>query len=431
MPLTDPAEINSRYRYWRTRILYASFFGYAVYYFCRVNISMAIPQMQSDLGYSKSQIGLIVSGLQLAYGLGKFANGILADRANPRYFMALGLLLSGVVNIVFGLSASLVVLMVLWAANGWFQSMGFPPGARLLSHWYSPTEYGRIWGIYGCSHQVGAAIVLVVVGYLVQFGWKTAFVVPGILAIAVALLLVERLRDIPASLGLPPVELHRKDVIDPTRIAAIERPLSIRETLLELVLNNRAIWYIAFGNLFLYVARYGALTWAPTFIKEAKGVQLSTAGWMMALFEVLGIAGMLSAGWVSDRVFRTRRGPVMAVYMLGATLAMLVFWLAPASLPWVFGLALGACGFFIYGPLMLVSVAATGFAGKKAAATASGFTGLWGYAGAVISGVGIGWVAQHHGWGAGFVVLAASGVLSAACFALTWNVGARGVETRA
>src|SRR5688572_29596681 len=99
-PLTDPEEIDRTYRHWRTRVLYASFLGYAVFYFCRVNISMAIPQMQADLGYTKAEIGLVVSGLQLAYGLGKFGNGILADRANPRVFMSLGLMLSGVVNIV-------------------------------------------------------------------------------------------------------------------------------------------------------------------------------------------------------------------------------------------------------------------------------------------------------------------------------------------
>jgi glycerol-3-phosphate transporter len=426
-PLTDPVVIDRTYRHWRTRVLYASFLGYAVFYFCRVNISMAIPQMQADLGYSKAEIGLVVSGLQLAYGLGKFGNGILADRANPRVFMALGLMLSGIVNIVFGLSASLILLTVLWALNGWFQSMGFPAGARLLSHWYSPSEYGRIWGIYGCSHQVGAAVVLVVVGYVVHFGWAPAFVVPGIVAILISVVLFERLRDIPSSLGLPPVELYRSDAVTRQTVAELEKPLSVKETLLTHVLGNRFLWCMAFGNMFLYVARYGALTWAPTFIKEAKGYDLNRAGWMMALFEVLGIFGMLSAGWVSDRMFRTRRGPVMAAYMLGATGAMLVFWLAPPGQPWLFVTALGMCGFFIYGPLMLVSVAAAGFAGKKAAATAAGFTGLWGYAGAVVSGIGIGWVAQHHGWSAGFLVLAAAGILSAVCFALTWNVAARGV----
>src|SRR6185369_16739334 len=121
-----------------------------------------------------------------------FANGVLADRTNPRYFMALGLLLSGVVNVCFGLSSSLAVLIVLWAMNGWCQSMGLPSGARLLSHWYSPTEYGWSWGIFGCSHQVGTAVVLVVVGYLVPFGWSSAFFVPGIIAAGISFVLAHR-----------------------------------------------------------------------------------------------------------------------------------------------------------------------------------------------------------------------------------------------
>jgi sugar phosphate permease len=206
--------------------------------------------------------------------------------------------------------------------------------------------------------------------------------------------------------------------------------LSVKETLRTRVFANRAIWAVGFGNMFLYVARYGALTWAPSFIKETKGYQLSTAGWMLALFEGLGILGMLSAGWLSDRVFATRRGPVMALYMAGATAALLVFWLAPADKPAWFVIALGASGFFIYGPLMLVSVAAAGFAGKQAAASGAGFTGLWGYVGAVASGAGIGWTAQHHGWSAGFAVLAVSGLLSAGCFALTWGTRATGTSPR-
>src|SRR3954467_14353858 len=210
-PLTNTTEIDATYRYWRTPTLYSSFLGYAVFYFCRVNISMAIPQMQAELGYSKAQLGLVASALQLTYGLGKFGNGILADRTNPRVFIALGLLLSGGVNLAFGFTTSLGVLVAFWAMNGWFQSTGFPAGARLLSHWYAPSEYGRIWGIYGCSHQVGTAIVLVVVGYVAHLGWSWAFVFPGMIAMVMSAFLFNRLRDIPSSLGLPAVEIYRQE----------------------------------------------------------------------------------------------------------------------------------------------------------------------------------------------------------------------------
>ncbi len=69
--ITDEKEIDNKYRYWRKRVLYSAFIGYAFYYFCRVNISMALPYMQKDLDFNKFQLGLIVSVLQIAYGVGK------------------------------------------------------------------------------------------------------------------------------------------------------------------------------------------------------------------------------------------------------------------------------------------------------------------------------------------------------------------------
>ncbi len=423
--ITDEEEIQSTYRYWRIRTLYSCFIGYVVFYFCRVNISMAIPAMETDLGYSKTKLGLIVSALQIMYGIGKFCNGILADRSNPRYFMAFGLFLSAIVNIVFGLNASLLVLMVLWGMNGWFQSMGFPPGARLLSHWYSPSEYGRIWGIYGCSHQVGTAAIMVIGGYVVSFGWQYVFILPAMLAVLIALFLFNRLKDVPETMGLPPVEKYTGDVKDEKKLEELETQPPVRETLFKYVLNNKYIWFIGLGNLFLYIARYGIITWVPSFLTETKGITIEKVGWNLFLFEILGILGMLSAGWISDKISKARRGPVMAIYMFILSFGIFWFWNTPGSNPVVFTFALAVCGFLVYGPLMLVSVAVAGFAGKKSAASASGFTGLLGYTGATLSGFGIGYVSDIYGIKTGFSLLIASGILSAFFFALTWKVKPR------
>lgn len=426
--ITDAAEIEATYRHWRLRTLYGCFTGYAVFYFCRRNIPLALPRMAAELGYSKAALGSIESAGHIAYGIGKFVNGILADRANPRYFMALGLFLTALTNTAFGLNHTLVLLAMFWGLNGWFQSMGFPPGARLLSHWYSPSEYGRIWGIYGCSHQVGTAIISVAAGYLAGFGWRHVFFAPALAGILGAVFLHNRLRDIPSTMGLPPVELYRKDLTDKKKLEALEKPLSAREALLGYVLNDKFVWFTAFGNFFLYIARYGVNTWLPTMLKEQKGIPIATAGWLSALFEVGGVAGMLGAGWISDRLFQARRGPIMALFMFALSFSMLAFWRAENV--FVFGLALTICGLLVYGPLMLVSVAVAGFAGKKAAATASGFTGFWGYMGATVSGAGVGKVVDQMGWQGGFVVLIAACLLSAFCFALTWNVKPRALEAR-
>ena len=300
-----------------------------------------------------------------------------------------------------------------------------------MSHWYSPSEHGRAFSIYGCSHQVGAALVLVASGHIVEHkwpvgeSWQYVFVLPGALAAVSSPLLLERLRDIPSSMGLPQVEKYRGDIRDEEDLAAAERQLSVRDALLHNVLNNKYVWFTAFGNCFLYVARYGALIWAPTYISQAKGVSITKAGMITALFEMMGILGMLSAGWISDRLFDARRGPIMAIYMFFLSFSLYLFWISPPGRPLLFTALLGISGFLVYGPLMLVSVAAINFAGKKAAATAAGFTGLWGYLGATASGIGIGWAAENFGWHIGFSLILGAGIMSSIFFALTWRVAPR------
>lgn len=428
-PITDAREVDATYRYWRARTLYWCFIGYAAFYFCRRNIPLALPAMAAEFGRSKAQLGLIESAGQFAYGVGKFANGVLADRTSPRYFMALGLLLTALTNVAFGLNSSLFALVLIWGLNGWFQSMGFPPGARLLSHWFSPSEHGWIWGVYGCSHQVGTAITSIAAGYLVFFGWRYTFFAPAAAAALVSVLLYYRLRDVPSSMGLPPVESYRKDVTDARKLIALEGPLTARDALLRYVLNDKLMWFVAFGNFFLYVGRYGVSTWLPTFLSEERGMSVAAAGWLSAVFEAGGVLGMLGAGWTSDKLFGARRGPIMALFMFGLSLAMFAFWRADSVPRYV--LALGVCGFLVYGPLMLVSVAAVGFAGKKAAATAAGFCGFWGYMGATVSGAGVGRIVDLAGWRTGFAVLIGSCLLSSFFFALTWNVKPRALTEKA
>ena len=92
--MTDAAEIQAKYRYWQTRILISSIIGYALFYFVRKNLSVAMPAMGQDLGISKADLGLFLTLHGVLYGVSKFAHGIFGDRANARTLMATGLILS-------------------------------------------------------------------------------------------------------------------------------------------------------------------------------------------------------------------------------------------------------------------------------------------------------------------------------------------------
>ena len=133
--IRDQAEIDASYRHWRLHILLTMYLGYAVFYFTRKSFNFAMPDMLADGMLDKSDIGMLWTLFYITYGCSKFFSGIISDRANPRYFMGIGLMATGVINILFGLSSALWMFAALWVANAFFQGWGWPPCSKLLTSW--------------------------------------------------------------------------------------------------------------------------------------------------------------------------------------------------------------------------------------------------------------------------------------------------------
>ena len=111
-------NVDDEYKRYRAQIMGTIFVGYAGYYLVRSNINVAKPLLISELGLTKGDVGLLASALTIAYGLSKFLMGNVSDRSNPRYFLATGLILSGIVNSFFGFLPSLYLMVAFWAMNG-------------------------------------------------------------------------------------------------------------------------------------------------------------------------------------------------------------------------------------------------------------------------------------------------------------------------
>ncbi len=414
--LSDPGEIKQKYRYWQRRILLSTIIGYAMFYFVRKNLSVAMPGMGADLGISKMDLGLFLTLHGLLYGVAKFANGFLADRSNARTFMAAGLILSAVINIFFGLSSAVLALGLLWMINGWVQGMGFPPCARLMTHWFPPKALATNFSIWNTSHSIGAGLVVVVCGYLATYGWRWCFFVPAAMAILCAVYLLFALRDTPPSLGLPEVE----------GTAQPESSEKFSATVFKQVFLNKYVWLLSVASFFIYIVRYAVLDWGPTLLTETKQMKLTHSGWMVAGFEVSGVAGMLVSGWLTDRVFGGRGARLCVISMLLAAVTVFLFWKLPNQSLVLSSVLLCLAGFFIYGPQALVGVIVANLATKRVAATAIGFTSIFSYASTLFSGWGLGWLVHHYGWNAALAGLAGVAGLSALMFALAWSAKAHG-----
>ena len=169
--------------------------------------------------------------------------------------------------------------------------------------------------------------------------------------------------------------------------------------------------------------RYGFLDWAPTFLNEIKGYELTHAGGMTAGFELAGLVGSLIAGIITDKFFRKQRAPICVAYMLGTAVAIVALWKMPGGSFAYDSAVLLTVGFMVYGPQFLVGVMTADIVTKRAAATAIGLTGLFGYGSSLLYGYGLGKLVDSYGWDAGFQMLAFIAVLGAVFFAFCWNAG--------
>ena len=430
-PLPDD-EVDATYRRLRLQVFVGIFLGYAGYYLVRKNFSLAMPYLIEE-GYSRTDLGLALSGVAIAYGLSKFIMGNVSDRSNARAFMTLGLLCSSLVMIFMGTvpvaTSSVSIMFVLLMMNGWFQGMGWPPSGRVMVHWFSPGERGTKMAIWNVAHNIGGGMVgpIAILAMAVFADWHSILYIHGFFSLGIAVIIFLLVRDTPQSEGLCTIEKHRDDYPKTFEYGdSHEKELSARTIFLEYVLNNKFLWTIAVANAFVYFVRYGVLDWAPTYLSEVKGFSFEQSGWAYAFYEFAGIPGTLICGWLSDRVFNGRRAPVSIAYMLLTLICVVTYWQNPPGNPNLDIAMLIGIGFFIYGPIMLIGVQALDLAPKKAAGTAAGFTGLFGYVGGAVSAnIVIGMVVDSTGWDAGFALIAGACVVAMILISFTWRAEQR------
>jgi len=432
IPLLAPERIDKKYKVVRWRVLESTFIGYALFYIVRNNLSTVAKDMSSALFYTNEMIGNILAISAISYGLGKFVLGALSDRSNPRKFMAVGLMLSAILNFVFGGVANYEVHLALWAVNGFIQGMGWPPCGKSMGHWFSIKERGSVFAAWNIAHNIGGGIAGILAAYAaINFGgWKAAFYFPGVIALVGSFYVWFRLKDTPQSCGLPPIEEYKKnDYTDVKKIESPERELSYRELFVDNILKNKYLWIFAIANFFVYVVRYSMLDWGPTYLREVKNASLTGGGYAILVTEFAGIPSTLLMGWLSDKA-GGRRGMVSLLCMIPILFAFLGIYLTPAGYLWLDMTFLGIVGFFVYPPVMLLGVSGLDLTSKKAVGTAAGFIGLFGYLGRTAQAKGFGWIADYFGqlygkqyaWDMVIICILVCTAISIIALAFTWKI---------
>jgi len=367
------------------------------------------------------------------------------------------MLLTAAINFIFGATRGHTLHVALWTLNGFVPGMGYGPCTRGLSHWFGVKERGTIFGFWNTSHNVGGGIA----GWLAaecakHWGWTSAFYVPGAIATLGAIYLFWRMRDTPQSAGLPPVEeyqanhhpssviqapasatqhpaptIHHPSTIPPFHHSTIpsDPDLTLRDLMLKYILPNKMLWVLALANVFVYIARYAMVDWGPTYLKEVKGANIEEGGRSTLIIEFAGGVGMLTMGWLSDKL-GGRRGRVSVIAMIPLLVAFAAIRVTPKGMLWLDFTLLGIIGFFVYTPVMFSGVMSLDLTTKKAVGSAAGFVGFFGYVGRVIEGKGEGWIAERYGWDAALWAILACTFAGVILLMFLWNVKPRAEDAR-
>ena len=440
MQLFDDKATDDRFRRTQWRMLFATMVGYTLFYFMRKNFSFAMPGLEQDCGISKSMLGNFLFWGGLVYGLSKFVNGIVGDKVSPRKMLCFGLFACVAINVAFGFAPQIaapfggarslaVVFGCLLVANQFFQGTGFPPCAKLIAFWIPPKELATKMSVWNTSHSIGGGLVAKICGVVMGLGaigaanqgvgmWRWCFWTMAILGALGLVAMLFTLPGTPKDEGLP--DLPGTEAPK----AAADDGRATRSDAFKMVYLNPVIWMLGLTNFTINAVRALVADWGPTMLQEAKGLTPSEAGTVIMVFEFAGIAGMLFAGWATDRLFGGR-APRLCVFMMAVTavlLAVFLFLPSGGAAGFAASAALCAAGFCLYGPQALTGVTATNTSTKRFAGTSIGFISLFSYVGVSVAGKVFGSLAQSSGgWRLPLFVTIAVASVGAVLFLFLWR----------
>ena len=408
-----PAEkVQETYGRYRIQALLSVFLGYLAYYIVRNNFTLSTPYLKEHLDLSATQIGLLSSCMLIAYGISKGIMSSLADKASPKVFMACGLILCAIVNVGLGFSTGFWIFAALVVFNGLFQGMGVGPSFITIANWFPRKERGRVGAFWNISHNVGGGIVAPIVGaafaILGSEHWQSAsYIVPAGVAVLFAFIVLMLGKGSPRQEGLPALEQmmpEEKVVLNSRHTVQAPENMSAFQIFCTYVLRNKNAWYVSLVDVFVYMVRFGMISWLPIYLLTEKHFSKEQMSIAFLFFEWAAIPSTLLAGWLTDKLFKGRRMPLAMICMALIFVCLIGYWKSESLLMVTIFAAIVGC--LIYVPQFLASVQTMEIVPSFAVGSAVGLRGFMSYIfGASLGTSLFGVMVDKMGWHGGFYLL--------------------------
>jgi OPA family glycerol-3-phosphate transporter-like MFS transporter len=403
--------------------------GYSGYYLCRSNLSVTMPLLINDLGgrgvgigSAQVMLGSMASLGVLAYAVGKFPSGSLADLFGGRRNFLFGMAGSVAFTLLFAASGSLPYFTLAWMGNRLVQSLGWAGAVKITSRWFSFQRYGTVMGFISLSYLFGDAVARQFMAVLISkgLGWRGVFLTTAMVLALLLLLCALLLRESPVEIGEPEPSPSPDSLV---RELTLSGGNAGPGRLLRRFLGSSVFWLACGLSLGMTILRETFNLWTPTYFTQAIGMSPGEAAGASALFPLLGGVSVILCGWMSDLVGRGGRAALMLGGLLLTSLVLVALSTQGIqhSRTWPVTLV-AAVAFLTLGPYsFLAGAIALDFGGKHGSGTASGLIDGAGYLGGVLAGDSMARISVIYGWNKAFITLAAIALLSSIAAAWFWR----------
>ncbi len=362
--------MQSSFRGQQWKMLLVTMFCYLFFYTGRHNFGWAAKGMAASLNVSYSYIGWISFAMLLGYAIGQFINGNLADRLSARVMVTAGAYLSVLTNIAVSYSDSITSIMILWALNGYFQSMAWAPGGKLISNWWNEAELGKAFGFYTMAAGLSSVLTYMLSIVLLQQGmeWRMLFRLPVLFLLVAATIFLIVARDKPSDIGFESTAIKYSTS---EKISWLSR--------YRVVLSQPHFLLTSFAFGFESMARYGLIFWVPVHYLGKNWKDNPGNLWVTFLLPVGMAAGALSFGMLSDSLFKKNRIHSIRFGMLMSAIIALLVYVLPSTNLLLAGFLMLSVGFFVYGPQSCFWPLSPEMLGRDYTGTGIGFMNMFGY----------------------------------------------------
>jgi OPA family glycerol-3-phosphate transporter-like MFS transporter len=345
-------------------------FCYLFFYTGRHNFGWATKQLAQDLHISYENIGWISFAMLIGYAAGQLVNGNLADRFSPKHMITLGGLLSVAANILLSFANNFTTILILWTLNGYFQSMAWAAGSRIISNWWGSHKRGLAYGMYTMAAGASSILTYALSIALVHAGWRNIFRLPVLFLAVAAIIFFIFIRNKPADIGLPD-QNDRQDT-----------PPDWKKSYFTAFTNKRFL-LVCISLGFQSMARYGLIFWVPLYFLSKESSNAMEI-WITLLLPIGMSIGALSFGFISDKIFNTDRFKSITLGMSCCCIVSMLLFFFHAQSALFISIFVFAAGFFSYGPQSNFWALAPELLGHRLVGTGTGIMNMCAYACAAI-----------------------------------------------